>query len=428
MTQTMGRPTAPEEPPAHQSERERGWRDRIALLTTVIATSAIVLATVLVAVALNDRDDAAPADTPVAPTTRTSAPSSTASTAPTGTPVTELAVWPWASSPTRYDDAFAAASGFATDFLGFRDPTVGTFRLYSAGSGTVGIRPTDNGPLTTVTVRQRPLDRSWWVLGASTDDLVLGLPTAGATVSSPLRIEGVSTAYEATFTAQLREDGARSPLASQPVMGGANGEMGPFADRIRYDRTDSTRGALVLAIDSMEDESTWAATVVRVRFDRGSGATPVRCDRATPERPSVEPDEMVVAVHFTCGDVDDEAVPVYRIAPSSPGVLRAALTALLAGPTEAERRAGYQSWFTPATAGMLGSVTVDGGRAVVDFGDLRPVIPNASASAGSRMLLSQLDATVFQFTSVSSVIYRIDGDCETFSDWLQYGGCDPRTR
>ena len=77
---------------------------------------------------------------------------------------------------------------------------------------------------------------------------------------------------------------------------------------------------------------------------------------------------------------------------------------------------------------MLRGVTITEGHAVVDFDDLRPVIPNASSSAGSERLLAQLDATVFQFSSVESVEYRINGDCEAFNEWLQFGGCDRRTR
>jgi hypothetical protein len=54
---------------------------------------------------------------------------------------------------------------------------------------------------------------------------------------------------------------------------------------------------------------------------------------------------------------------------------------------------------------MLRSVTMDDDHhAVVDFDARLPdVIPNASSSAGSTQLLSQLDATVFQFRSVESV-------------------------
>ena len=108
--------------------------------------------------------------------------------------------------------------------------------------------------------------------------------------------------------------------------------------------------------------------------------------------------------------------------------LRVAMEELLAGPTPAERRAGLDSWFSEETADRLRSVTIEGGHAVVDFHDLRDVIPNAGSSAGSRRLLAELDATVFQFRSISSVEYRLDGDCEAFTEWLQIGGCDPRPR
>jgi hypothetical protein len=73
-------------------------------------------------------------------------------------------------------------------------------------------------------------------------------------------------------------------------------------------------------------------------------------------------------------------------------------------------------------------VTIAGGHAVVDLGDLRSVIPNASTSAGSALLLAQIDATVFQFRSVESAEYRLQGSCEAFNEWLQFGGCEPRTR
>jgi hypothetical protein len=64
---------------------------------------------------------------------------------------------------------------------------------------------------------------------------------------------------------------------------------------------------------------------------------------------------------------------------------------------------------------------------VVSFGDLRPIIPNASTSAGSQLLLAQLDATVFQFSTVRSVEYRIDGSCARFFEWLQLA-CAVRSR
>jgi hypothetical protein len=76
---------------------------------------------------------------------------------------------------------------------------------------------------------------------------------------------------------------------------------------------------------------------------------------------------------------------------------------------------------------MVKSVDIDDGHAVVDFYDMRSVIPNASSSAGSALLLSQLDATAFRLPTVTTVTYRINGSCTTFFEWLQ-GSCEERSR
>ena len=102
-------------------------------------------------------------------------------------------------------------------------------------------------------------------------------------------------------------------------------------------------------------------------------------------RPQPPAGQMVVSVFFTC---DLDASPC-RVLPAGSGltrVLRAALEQLLAGPTRGEADAGLDSWFSSSTATMLADVTVTDGHAVVDFHDLRTVIPNASSSAGSRLV------------------------------------------
>jgi hypothetical protein len=55
---------------------------------------------------------------------------------------------------------------------------------------------------------------------------------------------------------------------------------------------------------------------------------------------------------------------------------------------------------------------------VVDFKDLRDVIPNASSSCGSAGLLAQLDSTAMQF-GATRTLYSIDGNPQTFYEWLQ---------
>lgn len=102
--------------------------------------------------------------------------------------------------------------------------------------------------------------------------------------------------------------------------------------------------------------------------------------------------------------------------------LETALREVVNGPSDAERAAGAQSWFSAETADVLDSVTLDtAGHAIVDFKDLRPLIPNASSSAGSEMLLRELNDALFAFPDVRSAEYRINGSCDVFGEWLQYG-------
>lgn len=162
--------------------------------------------------------------------------------------------------------------------------------------------------------------------------------------------------------------------------------------------------------------------------DAPPGARPDAPRDTSPDAPPAARDARTttVRVYFTR---DEEPVPVDRTVPDTASLPRAAIEALLAGPTADERTAGLTSFFSSETAEMLNDVTVDAaGNAVVDFRDLRRIIPNASSSFGSRILLGELDATVFQFPNIARVEYRIDGSCEAFWEWLQYGGCQVAER
>ena len=134
-----------------------------------------------------------------------------------------------------------------------------------------------------------------------------------------------------------------------------------------------------------------------------------------------------VLVYFTCKDPKpEESFGVQAvIRPGSTATeteprLRAALEAQLAGPAPDEQARGLISWFSEDTAGMLNSVSITpDGIAIVDFKDFSRIIPNASTSAGSYMLLSELNSTIFQFEDIKAVEYRFDGSCEPFWFWLQ---------
>lgn len=117
----------------------------------------------------------------------------------------------------------------------------------------------------------------------------------------------------------------------------------------------------------------------------------------------------------------EELIALARKVERTDPLVFAALAALLAGPTEEEREKGVTSFFGPGTAGMLQAVRVEDGTATVDFQDFSARIPNASSSAGSGLLLGQLNATVFQFPEIERVTYRFEGSCERFWNWVQRG-------
>ncbi len=134
---------------------------------------------------------------------------------------------------------------------------------------------------------------------------------------------------------------------------------------------------------------------------------------------------MNVWVFFTmAADENMTPVPVARTVPKTDGreeLLQSTLKELLKGPTDAERAIGFASWFSPATADAVSDVMWDGDFYTVTFMGLNTLIPNASTSAGSQMLLSQLDSTMFQFDFVQRVNYTLEGNCDDFWEWLQMG-------
>jgi hypothetical protein len=108
--------------------------------------------------------------------------------------------------------------------------------------------------------------------------------------------------------------------------------------------------------------------------------------------------------------------------------LRTELERLVGGLSTRAGPDTIHSWFSAATADVLRSAEVDSsGHATVDFHDLRNVIPNASSSAGSTLLLDELNSAVFRVAGIRSVEYRMNGSCDVFWEWLQYS-CHTVTR
>jgi hypothetical protein len=240
----------------------------------VVAAVALVAAVAGTAVALND--DGSDSDSPevIGTTTSSTAPVQSvppATVAPVPSTVTapavdaSSAVWPYAGSTTRYSTPDSAAKSFATEFLRFSSPRMGAFQQGDSRSGEVTVRPNDRGPLTTVFVRQLE-DNTWWVLGAATPNIQISEPATLSSISSPVRLRGTSTAFEATVQTEVRQDGSTAPLAEGFVMGGSMGELAPFDGTLTFSRPTAKAGAVVLFTESAENGQVWEASVVRVAF------------------------------------------------------------------------------------------------------------------------------------------------------------------
>lgn len=110
--------------------------------------------------------------------------------------------------------------------------------------------------------------------------------------------------------------------------------------------------------------------------------------------------------------------PVERTVPKTTGVATVALRELFAGPMLSEREAGYRSFFSAATAGLLKGIRVQGNTAYVNLNDLRTMLSGATSSCGAAEFQSQVSHTLLQFPTIKRVIYAIDGEPRTFYEWM----------
>ncbi len=158
------------------------------------------------------------------------------------------------------------------------------------------------------------------------------------------------------------------------------------------------------------------------------GATPAVGGTATNETPA----GATITLYFDNSRLNpgaascNQVFPVQRaVSAGSPNDLNTVLPQLFQGPTAEEQAQGYTSVFSPKTAGILIWAKVQGNTAYINLQDLRSIIPNASTSCGSAAFFAQADTTVKAATSVSRVIYAINGDPAPFYEWMQIG-CAPQ--
>ncbi|MFW2335512.1 GerMN domain-containing protein [Ilumatobacter sp.] len=121
--------------------------------------------------------------------------------------------------------------------------------------------------------------------------------------------------------------------------------------------------------------------------------------------PTTEPTMVDVKVYFFRG----ERLEIAHRQVEAPGVLRGAITEVLAGPTADERAADLTSVIPPGTT--LRDVSLADGRAIVDLSG------EYESGGGSMSMLGRLGQVIFtatQFDNVDRVVFWLDGEAVEF--------------
>ncbi len=113
------------------------------------------------------------------------------------------------------------------------------------------------------------------------------------------------------------------------------------------------------------------------------------------------PTSVSLEVWFAQGE---HLTPERRTHPATQRVATAAVEALLAGPTQAERASGFTS-AVPAGTRLLG-ISINGGVATVD---LTSEYQSGGGSLSMQVRLGQVVYTLTQFPTVRKVRFRLDG-------------------
>ncbi len=129
------------------------------------------------------------------------------------------------------------------------------------------------------------------------------------------------------------------------------------------------------------------------------GSTPTTA--AASPAPTTGVQEVDVSVYFMRGD---HLAAARRAIPRTPQIGRAALEALLAGPTAEEQSIGFTSAIPPGTR-LLG-LTIENGIATVD---LSGQFAEGGGSFSMMARVAQVIFTLTQFPSVQAVLFQLDG-------------------
>lgn len=144
-------------------------------------------------------------------------------------------------------------------------------------------------------------------------------------------------------------------------------------------------------------------------------------------RPDTE-GKTLLRIYYPCGlsPIATDRTWAYRAVPETKLVLTSTLTEMVRGPDAEELSQGFRSPFPSDSAGSFLTVSLNAGDAIVDFSE-GIFGPAVETPTGTQELVSTLNANVFQFDTIVSVEYRLNGSCAAFWDHLG-STCEPVVR
>jgi hypothetical protein len=239
-----------------------------------------------------------------------------------------------------------------------------------------------------------------YVPESAADMIVVSSPAPGDTVTSPLAIAGQARGswfFEASFPVRLLDDNGAvlGQGIAQTSLDWMTEDFVAFQANLEFSKPATAGGILVLQRDNPSDLPENDAEVrIPVKFGNIVGET------------------TTVKVHFStlpAGATEcNTTVAVERTVPKTQAVARAALEALLKGPTQAEKD---QNMFTSINPGVkIQSLTVENGVARVDFDQQLQFQVGGSCRVAA--IRAEIVDTLKEFPTVKEVIISIDGNTE----------------
>lgn len=238
-----------------------------------IAAVVVLLALTVVLLAGNDDDDdAAPTTTTttLAETTTTAAPTTTeepTTTTTTFSPAVDPfdVAFPSPEGSRRFEAPAAAARAYATDVLGFSELVLGGPRQTGEEAAEVVVQDRDDGPDTVISLQRA--EGTWFVLGSSTEDIVVTQPVPGTSLATTFETTGDALAFEGNVEVLVLAQDDPAPLGQGNVIGSGSPPAGPFEGDITFTAPEAaTPGILVYRVRSAEDGRVVQATSFRVRL------------------------------------------------------------------------------------------------------------------------------------------------------------------